>query len=76
MSRNYSNKNLTELKMGNIEFYLNEGKGYTEIGKLLNRKEATIRLEVKKYSTYFGATRKCSNCLNKDNCHQKIFSKM
>lgn len=71
MSRNYSNRNLTELEMGNIEFYLNEGKGYTEIGRLLNRTEATIRLEVKKYSAYFGAARKCSNCLNKNNCHQK-----
>ena len=71
MGRNYSNKNLTELEMGNIEFYLNDGKGYTEIGKLLNRTEATIRQEIKKYSSYFGQARKCSNCLNKDNCHQK-----
>lgn len=71
MGRNYSNKNLTELETGNIEFYLNEDKGYTEIGRLLNRTEATIRSEVKKYSSYFGKQRKCSNCLNKDNCHQK-----
>lgn len=26
MGRNYSNKNLTNLELGNIEFYLNEGK--------------------------------------------------
>ena len=26
MGRNYSNKNLTILELGNIEFYLNEGK--------------------------------------------------
>lgn len=71
MGRNYSNKNLTELEMGNIEFYLNEGKGYSEIGRLLDRTEATIRQEIKKYSSYFGKQRKCSNCLNKVNCHQK-----
>lgn len=71
MGRNYSNKNLSNLEMGNIEFHLNENKGYSQIGRLLNRTEATIRLEVKKYSSYFGEARKCSNCLNKDNCHQK-----
>ena len=71
MGRNYSNKNLSILELGNIEFYLNEGKGFTEIGTLLNRTEATIRQEVKKYSSFVGQARKCSNCLNKDNCHQK-----
>lgn len=71
MGRNYSNKNLSELEMGNIEFYLNKNKGFSEIGKLLERTEATIRQEVKKYSSYFGSARKCSNCLNKDNCHEK-----
>ena len=71
MGRNYSNKNLSILELGNIEFYLNEGKGFTEIGNLLNRTEATIRQEVKKYSSFVGQARKCSNCLNKDNCHQK-----
>ena len=71
MGRNYSNKNLTELEMGNIEFYLNENKSPTKIGRILNRTEATIRLEIKKYSSYFGAARKCSNCLNKNDCHQK-----
>ena len=71
MGRNYSNKNLSILEMGNIEFYLNERKGYSEIGRLINRTEATIRQEVKKYSSYFGSQRKCSNCLNKNNCHQK-----
>ena len=71
MGRNYSNKNLSILELGNIEFYLNEGKCFTEIGTLLNRTEATIRQEVKKYSSFVGQARKCSNCLNKDNCHQK-----
>ena len=71
MGRNYSNKNLSILEIGNIEFYLNEGKGYSEIGRLLNKNESTIRKEIKKYSSYFGSQRKCSNCLNKDNCHQK-----
>jgi IS30 family transposase len=71
MGRNYCNKNLSNLELGNIEFYLNEGKGPTEIGKLLNRNEATIRLEIKKYSSYFGKERKCSHCLNKNICHEK-----
>ena len=35
MGRNYSNKNLTNLELGNIEFYLNEGKNISEIGRLL-----------------------------------------
>jgi len=71
MSRNYSNKNLTELEIANIEFYLNENKSPSEIGRILNKNEGTIRKEIKKYSAYFGKARKCSNCLNKDNCHQK-----
>ena len=48
MSRNYCNKNLTELEMGNIEFYLNVNKSFTEIGRLLKRNEGTIRKEIKK----------------------------
>lgn len=71
MGRNYSNKNLSILEMGNIEFYLNEGKGFSEIGVILQKDESTIRKEIKKYSSYFGETRKCSTCLNKNNCHQK-----
>ena len=43
MGRNYSNKNLTILELGNIEFYLNEGKGFTEIGRIVERDESTIR---------------------------------
>ena len=54
MGRNYSDKNLSVLEIGNIEFYLNEGKGYSKIGKILLKKESTIRKEVKKYSFYFG----------------------
>ena len=72
MGRNYSNKNLTNLELGNIEFYLNEGKNISEIGRLLDKNESTIRKEIKNYSSYFGVGRKCSNCLNKDNCHQKF----
>ena len=71
MGRSYSNKNLSVLEIGNIEFYLNEGKGCSEIGRILQKDESTIRKEIKKYSSYFGSHRKCSNCLNKDNCHQK-----
>ena len=71
MGRNYSNKNLSALEIGNIEFYLNEGKSPAEIARLLSRDSSGIRKEIKKYSSYFGETRKCSNCLNKDNCHQK-----
>lgn len=71
MGRNYSNKNLSELEIGNIEFYLNENKSIAEIGRLLVKDESTIRKEIKNYSSFFGSARKCSNCLNKDNCHQK-----
>ena len=71
MGRNYSNKNLSELELGNIEFYLNQRKGCIEIGKLLAKDESTIRKEIKKYYSYFGTARKCSNCLNKNSCHQK-----
>ena len=65
MSRNYYNINLTELELGNIEFYLNNRKNFTTIGKILNKDESTIRKEVKKYSSYFGETRKCSIVLIK-----------
>ena len=57
MGRNYSNKNLSDLELANIELYLNQKKGYTEIGILLNKNESTIRKEVKKYSSYFGQAR-------------------
>ncbi len=71
MGRNYSNTNLTNLEIGNIEFYLNENKSPAEIATLINRDPSGIRKEIKKYSAYFGTARKCSNCLNKNNCHQK-----
>ena len=71
MGRNYSNKNLTELEIGNIEFYLNADDSPASIAKKLKRDPSGIRKEIKKYSSYFGKQRKCSNCLNKDNCHQK-----
>lgn len=71
MGRNYSNKNLSILEIGNIEFYLNEKKSPADIARLLYKDPSGIRKEIKKYSSYFGNQRKCSNCLNKDNCHQK-----
>ena len=71
MGRNYSNKNLSALEIGNIEFYLNEGKSPADIARLLGKDPSGIRKEIKNYSSYFGSQRKCSNCLNKDNCHQK-----
>jgi len=71
MGRNYSNKNLTDLEMGNIEFYLNEGRRPSDIGVLLGKDSSGIRKEIKYYSAYFGKQRRCSNCLNKDNCYQK-----
>lgn len=71
MGRNYSNKNMSDLELANIEFYLNLKKGFTEIANLLGKSESTIRKEVKKYSSYFGKERSCSHCLNKVNCNQK-----
>lgn len=71
MGRNYSNKNLTKLEMGNIEFYLNENRSPAAIAKILAKDPSGIRKEIKKYSSYFGAARKCSNCLNKNDCYQK-----
>lgn len=71
MGRNYSNKNLSNLELGNIEFYLNESKSPAEIGRLLDKDPSGIRKEIKKYSSYFGNQRKCSNCLNKNDCHEK-----
>lgn len=71
MGRNYSNTNLTNLEISNIEFYLNENKKPSEIATILKRDASGIRKEIKKYSSYFGEARKCSNCLNKNDCHQK-----
>ena len=48
MSRNYYNINLTKLELGNIEFYLNNRKNFTIIGKILNKDESTIRKRGKK----------------------------
>ena len=50
MGRNYSNKNLTILELGNIEFYLNEGKGFTEIGRILEREHGG---QNKKFCPFF-----------------------
>ena len=46
MGRNYSNKNLTELEIGNIEFYLNEKKSPAEIAKILSKDPSGIRKEI------------------------------
>ena len=45
MGRNYSNKNLSALEIGNIEFYLNERKSYSEIGRILEKMK--VQLEKK-----------------------------
>lgn len=58
MGHNYSNKNLTDFEIRNIEFYFNKGKGYSEIGRLLERAEAKIRIEIKTYSSYFEKLKK------------------
>lgn len=50
---------------------MNEGKRPSEIASLLNRDASGIRKEIKNFFAYFGSARKCSNCLNKNNCHQK-----
>ena len=69
MSRNYSNKNLTNLELGNIEFYLNESKNISEIGRFLDKDESTIRKEIKNWA-------KKRQKLNKDFIEDKIkFSK-
>ncbi len=75
MSRNYSNKNLTYLELRNVEFYLNQKKGYSEIARILAKDESTIHKETKKYSSFFGKERNCSHCLSKENCHQKNLSR-
>ena len=54
MGHNYSNKNLTELEIGNIEFYLNENKSPAEIAKILSKDSSGIRKEIKKYSSNYG----------------------
>ena len=72
IGHNYFNKNFTNLELENIEFYLNEGKSLADIANKLDRDPTGICKEIKNYSSYFEVTRKCSNCLNKDNCHQKF----
>lgn len=76
MGRNYSNKNLSELEMGNIEFYLNENKSPADIARLLSKDPSGIRKEIKRYSSYFGSARKCSNCLNKNVCQKYLCDKI
>jgi len=72
MGRNYSNRNLTNLELSNIEFYLNSNKSPMEISILMKRDESTIRKEVKKFSTHEGGTMTCQNCLNRSICNQKF----
>ena len=64
MGRNNYIKNLSILEIGNIELYLNENKNPTEIGRLLNRSESTIRKEIKNFSHFYGKKMSCKNCLN------------
>ena len=69
MSKCKNNKNLSELEICNIEFYLNENKSPAEIGRILSRDPTTIRKEIKKFSTFCGHGRKCSLCSNRRDCH-------
>lgn len=57
----------------NINFDLDipNSKSPADTTRLLDKDSSGIRKEIKKYSSYFGEARKCSNCLNKDDCHQK-----
>ncbi len=70
MGRNNCTKNLSILEIGNIEIYLNENKTPTEIGKILNRSESTIRKEIKNYSKFWGNNISCKNCLNYSICRK------
>ena len=70
MGRNNYIKNLSILEIGNIELYLNENKNPTEIGRLLNRSESTIRKEIKNFSHLYSKKMSCKNCLNYSICRK------
>ena len=68
MSKNINNKNLSDLEIGNIEYYLNAGDTPALIGRKLGRDPSGIRKEIKNYSFYTGTGKNCIICLNKENC--------
>ena len=68
MSKNINNKNLSDLEIGNIEYYLNAGDSPAEIGRKLCRDPSGIRKEIKSFSFYTGTKKECIICLNKENC--------
>ena len=51
-------------------------RDFRKSDRLLNRTEATYKTRSKKIFFLFGSQRKCSHCLNKDNCHQKYLCNM
>lgn len=69
MSKNVNDKNLSDLDISNIEYYLNAGLSPAEIGRKLCRDPSGIRKEIKNYSFYTGTGKKCIICLNKENCN-------
>jgi len=72
MSKNKNDRNLTDLEIGNIEFYLNSGYSPAEIGRLLDRDSSGIRKEIKQYSFFTGVCKSCVLCLNKENCNVRF----
>lgn len=59
MPKNTNDKNLSDLEIGNIEYYLNAGDTPAEIGRKLNRDPSGIRKEIKNYSFFTGTGKKC-----------------
>lgn len=66
-------KNLSTMKLTNIENYLNFNKSPSFIATTLNRDESTIRAEIRNYSSFEGNARKCKNCTNYKICKQNFF---
>ena len=71
MSKCLNNKNLSDLEIGNIEYYLNAGDSPAEIGRKLGRDPSGLRKEIKNYSFYTGTGKKCLLCLNKEDCNMR-----
>lgn len=70
MGRTQKSKNLTLIECNNIEFMLNDGQRPSTIATNIGRDPTTIRKEIKSFSFYIGKDVKCSNCENRQNCHQ------
>ena len=70
MGRTQKSKNLTLIDCNNIEFMLNDGQRPSTIATNIGRDPTTIRKEIKSFSFYIGKDVKCSNCENRQNCHQ------